>query len=187
VDDQNWYEYKKGVILLVDSQTGIADSCIEYVSPSDTHAPRDPILFKSGTLHENRLYVCTQTEVLVYDLPSFTRVGYVSLPCFNDVHHVRPTPEGHLLIANSGLEMVLEVTLSGDVLRAWNVLGQDPWANFSREVDYRKGINLKPHQAHPNYVFYLDGEIWTTRFEQRDAATWSSQTNKPFKSKKLLI
>ena len=62
---------------------------------------------------------------------------YVSLPFFNDVHHVRPTPEGNLLVANTGLDMVVELTPTGDVVKIWNVLGDDPWARFSRDTDYR--------------------------------------------------
>jgi hypothetical protein len=168
-DSPNWYHYEAGVILRVDTDLGRVQPCVEYVSPPGACAPGDPVLFKSGTVYDGRLYVCTQTEVLTYSLPDFRQVGYLSLPCFNDVHHVRPTPEGNLLIANSGLEMVLELETCGRMRRVWNVLGEEPWARFSKETDYRQGINLKPHRAHPNYVFYVSDEIWTTRFEQKDA------------------
>jgi hypothetical protein len=167
-DDQNWYEYQKGLILRVEVETGAVEACLEYVSPPDACAPGDPILFKAGTMAGKRLYACTQTEVLVFDVPSWELVHYVSLPCFNDVHHVRPTPDGNLLVANSGLEMVLEIQPDGQVVREWNVLGEAPWARFSREFDYRRGVNLKPHQAHPNYVFYVGDDLWATRFEKKD-------------------
>lgn len=166
---QDWYEYQKGIILRVAPETGAVETLLEYVSPPDACAAEDPvILFKSGTLEGNTLYLCTQTEVLLYALPDFKQMGYVSLPCFNDVHHVRPTPEGNLLVANTGLDMVVEVTPAGEMLREWNVLGEDPWQHFSRTIDYRKGISTKPHRAHPNYVYYLDDEIWVTRFQQGD-------------------
>lgn len=168
-DDQNWYDYQKGLILQVNPATGAAATCVEYVSPPEACGEGDPVLFKSGSVQDNTLYVCTQTEVLVYALPCFEQIGYVSLACFNDVHHVRPTPDGHLLIANSGLEMVLEVTLDGRVLREWNVLGDEPWEKFSKYVDYRKGVSTKPHKAHPNHVFYVGEDLWVTRFEQKDA------------------
>lgn len=168
-DDENWYEYEKGILMHVNVATGEVQTCLEYVSPADARAPGDPVLFKAGTIENGRLYACTQTEVLVYDLPDFALAGYISLPLFNDVHHVRPTPDGNLLVANSGLEMVVAMTIDGEVLRLWNVLGEEPWARFSPEVDYRLGINLKPHRAHPNFVFYFDGEPWVTRFECRDA------------------
>jgi hypothetical protein len=91
------------------------------------------------------------------------------LPCFNDLHHVRPTPDGNILVANTGLDMVVEFTPEGEVLREWNALGEDPWERFSRSVDYRRVGTTKPHRSHPNHVFFLDGQIWVTRAEQKDA------------------
>lgn len=166
-----WQMYKQGLIIRVDPENGTSEICVEYVTPPEAcAAEQDPsILFKAGTILNNKLYVCTQTEVLIYALPYFERIGYVSLPCFNDLHHVRPTPEGNLLIAVTGLDMVVEVTLQGEVLREWNVLGEDPWTRFSRAVDYRQIITTKPHYAHPNYVFQVGKNIWVTRFEQKDA------------------
>ena len=120
----------------------------------------------------NRLYVTSQTEVFVYTLPDFKLETYLSLPFFNDVHHVRPTPDGTLLIAVTGLDMVAEVATDGELVRAWNVYepGASVWGGrFSPEVDYRRVTTTKPHLAHPNHVFYLGNEPWVTRFEQRDA------------------
>jgi hypothetical protein len=167
---EDWYEYQKGVILELDTKEHTGSVAVEYVSPPEARPSTEPaILFKSGTLVGDLLYVSTQTEVLVYAVPSFERVAYVSLPLFNDVHHVRPTRDGNLLVANTGLDMVVEVTMAGDVVRVWNVLGQDPWARFSRDVDYRLVKTTKPHLAHPNHVFHIGDEPWATRFEQRDA------------------
>lgn len=169
-DPKSWYEYESGLILQIDLGSGTVTTPLTYVSPPEACVAEEPeVLFKSGTLVGDRLYACTQTEVMVFALPSFEQVGYVSLACFNDVHHVRPTPDGHLLIANSGLENVLEVSLAGELLREWNVLGEDTWKRFSPTVDYRKGISTKPHRSHPNYVFYIGDEIWVTRFQQKDA------------------
>jgi len=169
---QDWYEYQMGVVLDLDTATARATREVEYVSPPDAAEPDSPrILFKSGTLQDGLLYLCTQTEVMVYKLPTFERLTYISLPMFNDVHHVRPTPEGNLLVANTGLDTVVELTSAGDVVRIWNVLGEDPWARFSRETDYRMVKTTKPHHAHPNHVFYIGDEPWATRFEQRDAVS----------------
>ena len=167
---QDWYEYQKGVILELDTRTGHARVVLEYVTPPDVCPPEAPaILFKSGTLVGDRLYLCTQTEVLVYRVPSFERVAYITLPLFNDVHHVRPTPHGTLLIANTGLDMVVEAAMHGEIVRVWNVLGEDPWARFSQGTDYRLIPTTKPHLAHPNHVFYIGDEPWATRFQQKDA------------------
>jgi hypothetical protein len=169
-DMDSWYEYQKGVMLDIDTTTGQARTVVEYVSPVDAAPPSQPaILFKSGTLVGDRLYVCTQTEVMVYRVPSFEREVYISLPFFNDVHHVRPTPDGTLLVADTGLDMVVELTAQGDVVHMWNVLGEDPWARFSKDTDYRLVPTTKPHLAHPNHVFYVGDEPWATRFQLKDA------------------
>lgn len=170
--DGGWYEYEKAILVELDTATGEAHKVVEHVSPPGATADEQPaILFKSGTLEGDLLYTCTQTELMVYRVPSFERLAYVSLPAFNDVHHVRPTPAGNLLVANTGLDMVMEVSWSGDVVQLWNVLGEDPWARFSPDTDYRRVKTTKPHHAHPNHVFYIGDEPWATRFEQRDAVS----------------
>ncbi len=104
--------------------------------------------------------------------------GSVSLPCFNDVHHVRPSREGNLLVANSGLDMVLEVSTAGEILRVWNTLGDEPWSRFSPETDYRLVSSMKPHASHPNHLFYVGDDLWVTRFEQRDAVCLSDPSKR---------
>lgn len=169
----DWYEYEAAVLLRVNTGTGAVAKVLEYASPPEACPPEDPaILFKSGTLVGDRLYLTTQTEVLVYRLPSFERETYLSLPFFNDVHHARPTPGGNLLVAVTGLDMVIELTPDGRTLREWNALdlSQPVWGGrFSRDVDYRRIASTKPHLAHPNHVFHLGDEPWATRFQQKDA------------------
>jgi hypothetical protein len=65
--------------------------------------------------------------------------------------------------------MVVEVTLSGEVVREWDVFDGKLWSRFSKEIDYRQGISTKPHKSHPNHIVLVDDEIWVTRFEQKDA------------------
>jgi hypothetical protein len=36
-------------------------------------------------------------------------------------------------------------------------------------VDYRKVLTTKPHNAHPNFAFRLNEDVWATRMVQRDA------------------
>ena len=163
----SWYGYGLGVILQLDAD-GI-HTALEYQSRPGTCGPDDAVLFKSASRVGDRLYCCTQTEVIVFELPGFREVAHISLHCFNDVHHVVPTQSGTLLVAVSGMEMVIEITLEGEVVHEWNVLGEDTWATHDRNVDYRTGIDLKPHRAHPNHVFVLGDEPFATRFELRDA------------------
>lgn len=181
----NWNGYQQGVILRIDLSNGEWEECVSYVSPSDVCPAEDAaITFQAGTVKENVLYLCTQTEVIIYSLPAFEQIGYLTLPLFNDLHHVHPTPSGRLLIANAGLEMVLEVTLEGEIFNAWNVLGEEPW-QLSSGIDYRK-LSTKPHRSHPNYLFYVDQDAWVTRFHQGDTICLSNPDKRIEISKKRI-
>lgn len=169
-EHDEWETYESALILQADPETGEAHVCVEYRSPLQVRASAESsVLFKTGALQGDVLYTCTSTEVLAYRLPRFELCCYVSLPCFNDLHHACPSGNGDLWAASTGLDMVVEFTPRGKILRQWNVLGEDPWGRFSKEIDYRRVATTKPHRSHPNYVFQLDGEIWVTRHDQRDA------------------
>lgn len=165
-----WYLYQTALILELNTDSGELRTCVEYQSPPDARAGKQSAAhFHSGALRGELLYTCTTTEVLVYGLPRFELVNYISLPCFNDLHHVTPSSDGNLLVVNTGLEMVLKLTPRGEILNEWCVLDEIPWTRFSRNIDYRRIETTKPHKSHPNFVFELDGEVWATRFHQKDA------------------
>jgi len=167
---EEWRGYERALVLSIDSNTGAASELIGWASPPDACPDENPsFVFKCGTLVSGRLWVCTQTEVMCYSVPDFHQTHYLSLPFFNDLHHVTPTSRGTLLIAVTGLDMVVEVTNAGDILREWEAMGQPLWSRFSRDVDYRKVPTTKPHVAHPNFVFGVGNEIWTTRCDTMDA------------------
>lgn len=167
---QDWQQYKKGVILEVDPAHQAVEVRKEYVSPKHVIPNENPsVSFTAASIVNNQMYVGTQTEILAYALPSFKQTDYLSLPCFNDIHHVRPTKNGNFLIVNTGLDMVLEATLQGDIVKEWNVLGKNPWHRFTKSMDYRKVSTTKPHESHPNYVFTIGQDIWVTRCHQKDA------------------
>lgn len=167
---KEWSRYDEAVIVELDTETGLTSGRVARRTPPE-HCPDEDAsyIFKAGSLSGDTLHVCSLTEVLSYDLPDFSERSCISLPRFNDLHHVAPTASGNLLVANTGLDMVVELTPGGELVREWSALDQDPWVRFSKDVDYRKVLTTKPHHAHPNFVFELDGEPWTTRFCQRDA------------------
>jgi hypothetical protein len=169
---KEWESCQRAMLVEVDPITRSSRNCIEYESPKEATPDALPaVLFKSSTLRGNKLYACTATEVVIYDLPSFRLATYISLPFFNDVHHVYPTPQGTLLVMVTGLDIVAEVSIEGKFLRHWDVMGEDTWSIFSRETDYRKIPTTKPHRAHANHIFQLGEEIFVTRFHQRDAVS----------------
>jgi hypothetical protein len=168
--EEEWNLYESALILHLDTETGKVKTCVEYQSPVEARANENSSnVFKAGTIVGDTLYVCTSTEVLIFKLPNFEKIGYISLPCFNDVHHVTPSFDGNLLVANTGLDMVVKFTREGKALAEWDVLDEPLWSRFSRNTDYRKVDSTKPHKSHPNFVFELEGKVWVTRFRQRDA------------------
>ena len=166
----HWSWYEAALILEVDTESGAVRTCVQYKTPLEARAGvKASVNFHSSTLVGDTLYTCTTTEVLIFKLPEFKQIGYISLPCFNDVHHVVPTPDGNLLVVSTGLDLIVKVSRDGKVLAEWSAVAEDTWTRFSRGIDYRKVESTKPHKAHPNFVFELDGELWVTRFNQRDA------------------
>jgi len=170
IQEEEWNLYETGLILEIDTETGTVQTRVEYQTPENARSTdKASHIFKAGTLRGDFLYAATATEAIVFKVPEFERIGYVSLPTFNDVHHVSPSIDGNLMAVSTGLDMVIKFTLDGKTLAEWPVLDQDPWARFSRTVDYRKVPSTKPHKAHPNFVFELGKEVWVTRLTQRDA------------------
>ena len=171
IGDDDEHRFKTAIIVRLDTDSGLASVETEYQSPMSVKChPDSSNTFGSSTINNSILYTCTPTEVLLFKLPEFTPAGYVSLPCFHALHHVQPTSDGTLLIANTGLDMVMEINLDGEILREWNVLGAAAWGErFSKFTDYRRVVSTKPHRSHPNFVFRLGNEVWVTRFWQKDA------------------
>jgi hypothetical protein len=169
-DEEEWNLYESALILKLDPGTGAVQTCVEHKTRTDARAhEHSSSVFKSGTLAGDVLYACTNTEILVFRLPGFELRNYISLPCFNDVHHVTPARDGTLLVVNTGLDMVVRLTPAGELIEEWSVLAEQPWQRFSRAIDYRKIESTKPHQSHPNFAFELGRDVWVTRLMQRDA------------------
>ena len=166
-----WNSYDRALILRMNDAGTDIRTVVEYVSPPDVCAEKDPAInFKSGCIRENLLYVSTNTEVLIYEVPAFRLAGYLSLPWFNDVHYVCPSRGGHLLVVSTGLDMVAEVTIEGRTVREWPVLDEETWARFSRQTDHRKIPTTKPHRSHPNSVVETGDDIWVSRAQQKDVS-----------------
>jgi hypothetical protein len=165
-----FHHYRKGVLAAVDLQTRRVERVFEHVTDpqlcADTQMPS--IVFKSATLAGDRLYLSTETEVLILSYPQLRLVRHLSHPAFNDVHHVLPWNEG-LLVASSGLDLVIAFDADFRAVEFLPVLDEPAWSRFSPLVDYRRVQSTKPHRAHPNFLFVLDGEPWVTRARQMDA------------------
>jgi hypothetical protein len=176
---REWRLFKQALVVKVDN--GQACPVLRYESPPEHRSDDEySIVFKAGTIEGDRAYLCTQTEILVCDFPSFAIRQVISYPCFNDLHHVTVVPDGRLFVAVTGLDAVAEIAPDGALLRLCSVAGGCVWDRFSKDIDYRKVATTKPHQAHPNFVFFLHGRPWVTRFQQRDAIPLDGDRDSPF-------
>ncbi|MEX2207490.1 MAG: hypothetical protein WEF50_14775 [Myxococcota bacterium] len=164
-----YHHYRKGVLAEVDLEARTAVRVFEHVTEPGLCADKLPsIVFKSATLAADRLYLSTETEVLILSYPDLRLVRQLSHPAFNDVHHVVPW-NGGLLVASSGLDLVIAFDAELRAVEFLPVLDEPAWGRFSPQVDYRRVQSTKPHRAHPNFLFILDGEPWVTRAQQMDA------------------
>lgn len=172
----DWDSYEKGVILHVDIESRKVNVAVEYISPEEVVAPEveRATMFKAGCVVGDKIYVCTSTEVLVYSVPDFQQVCYITHPWFNDLHHVTPAIDGNLVVVNTGLDMVMLMSPEGECLKAWSVNDDSLWERFSPETDWRRVATTKPHKSHPNFAYCLDGELWVTRCHEKDACCVSN-------------
>ncbi len=128
------------------------------------------ILFTAATHDGDTLWLCTETEVFDYAYPSMKLRRKVSYPCFQNIHHVAPYKDKYIAVVSTGLDMVVLLDRQKlEIGRLINVEGKTPWHRFDSKIDYRLVHSTKPHDAHPNYFFILDGEMWATRLKQQDA------------------
>ncbi|WP_027364770.1 hypothetical protein [Desulfotruncus alcoholivorax] len=163
-----WNKYNKCGLQVINWETGATVKEITYRSPGDRTAPNGSIQFGAGSLYQHNFYVPSRTEVLVYNLPGLYVQKIYSHPTFNDLHHVT-VKDDLIYICNTGLEIIQIMTLQGDLLAEYNAGISDTWKRFRRDMDYRLVPTTKPHETHTNFIFFLEEELWCTRFIQRDA------------------
>lgn len=161
-----------GLLAVLDPDSGELIHRCEYRTPPELQAPGQKMQLTGYCFVDERIYVCSHTEIVVFDeWPPREPAGRISLPSFNDLHHCLAW-EGGLAVANTGLETVDLISLDGTLLQRWDVL--DPADRARRPdvegVDLRRLADTKPHYAHPNHLFELEGDLWVTQLRPRRAS-----------------
>jgi len=126
------------------------------------------VYFTASSIVDNKIFICSTTQVFIYEYPSLKLITEINHPWFNDVHHVTFI-DGVVYVASTGIDAILGFTLAGELVFNRHVSNKDLWFRRSSDVDFRKIASTKPHDNHPNFVFKLNDDIWATRFEQKDA------------------
>jgi hypothetical protein len=131
-------------------------------------SPSEHQVFTVGYVAGRTLIQPTRTEILSFDLDTWTIQSAVSHPLFYDLHSVTPTPRGTQWVTATGHDSVLEV--AGDrVLRHVFLRSSDFEVCFPGISDFRREpfARFKPHVIHPNYAIEIDGQPWVTAMNER--------------------
>jgi hypothetical protein len=162
------HRYGKAVIQIIDWETKGLKQEITY-EPPDMHVGAGlSRQYKGGCIYRDRFYVVTNTEVLVYDISDWSLKMVMSLSSFNDLHGVH-VDDNHVYVCNTGLEIVHVFDHDFQMIDEINMATTPTYERFDRAVDYRMIATTKPHEAHINHIFCLDGEKWVTRGLLTDA------------------
>lgn len=164
----DWNKYKECALQIINWENGTPVKEARYVSPPGFRTPDGSIQFGAGTLYKDHFFVPTRTEVIVYQFPQLRIKSIYSYASFNDLHHVA-VHNNLIYVCNTGLELVQVMDSSGTIIEEYNIGISNTWERFSRDIDYRLVPTTKPHEMHANFVFFLNGEPWCTRFIPRDA------------------
>lgn len=155
-------------MLLVDSTTHSVIRTVDHLSPPHLQSSEPTLRYGAAVKAGDGLLTCSATEVLHYD-KDLRLDGQWSHPWMNSVHHALPLDDGGVLVTATGLDMVLDLAPSGDLRKAYDLADEPAFARFDRNLDFRRVNSTKPHYCHINYLFRVDGRLFATRFQQRDA------------------
>lgn len=176
----NGYELGEGKyygcakLLKLDLESGEVSPLISIDKGNENFPDEYPNLeFTVGDVERGTLWLTTDTEVRQYRYPSLELLSTYSYPFFHNIHSVAVHCE-ELYVTSTGLDVVVVLKKDdGRLVRLINCEGKPIWHRFSEQTDYRKMHSTRPHDCHPNYVFWIDGEPWVTRCTQEDAVCLS--------------
>lgn len=161
-------------LLKLDLESGGVAELLSVDQGNENFPDEHPNLeFTVGDVEGDTLWLTTDTEVRRYRYPTLELLSTYSFPFFHNIHSVAVHGE-ELYVTSTGLDLVAALNkANGSVLRLINAEGKPTWHRFSEHTDYRKVHSTRPHDCHPNYVFWVNGEPWVTRCTQEDTVCLS--------------
>ncbi|EDM43226.1 hypothetical protein SCB49_12144 [unidentified eubacterium SCB49] len=170
--------FKKAELAKIDFENKTYTSVLQYTTPSEFCSDTKPsITFGCFCIESDKIYIPTSTQVLILDRTTYAIKEVISDPLFNDIHDIYVL-KGKLYVAVTGLDSVFIYDLKTRNRVIIHVLGKDPFHKWNPNEALNKVASLKPHEAHPNHLFEIEGEIWVTRFIQKDAVCLNDLTKR---------
>lgn len=165
--------FKKAELAIIDFAKGSYNQVLEYKTPSAYCCDVAPsITFGSFCENNGVIYIPTRTEVLLVNSKTYEIIEVINDHLFNDIHDVHVL-NNSLYVAVTGMDSVFKIDLSTRKREIIHVLGKDPFFRFEEDENLNIRASLKPHEAHPNFLFQIDDEIWVTRLKMKDAVCLS--------------
>lgn len=159
-----WNQFETAVVLKLRAN-GELIGRFEYGGGPIDHEVGLSKCFKAASIVGDRIFACTNTEVLAIDPIKLSISERWSHRLFNDVHHVNRIGD-HFWVAATGIDSVLELDDKFELVKRYPVAADEVLERFGHDADYRRVKNTKPHAAHPNFIEAWDGEVWVTNFDQ---------------------
>ncbi len=142
---------------------------LTYETPAEYCTDKQPSIgFTSFSVSDEYIYIGTTTEILKLNSKTYEIESILNDRLFNDVHHVKKVNDKYYVV-NTGMDALFEFDKDFNRVDIYNCLNKDPFYRFNENENLNKIASTKPHQCHPNHVFTINGEVWVTRFKQKDA------------------
>jgi hypothetical protein len=135
----------------------------------------------------DQVVVCSWTEQCVFLLNGRDKPATITHPWFNALHSVDVTPEGTLLLASAGSDLIVEVNEKAEIVWEWfgpeHGYDRQPDGTptfFDRAADYRTMRRSTAEQSmHVNSAILLDGDtVLATLFHQGQLLLIDRRTGK---------
>lgn len=167
-DGQKNYDQARIIKLKIDKDIVSLTSQYTHDFSSSVLSENTDQIFKSASYSEDSIIVVTETDIVEISPDTLQLKNQYSAPCFNDMHHAVKYKNG-FLVANTGLDNVVYFDKENSTTELLPAMIGANLTRFKSSVDYRLAANTKPHFAHPNFIFELNGEPWVTRCDNMDA------------------
>ena len=160
-----------GGLYLVDLERGDATQVLDWAEAEiDWEGRGGDRGLRGIAFHEGSIYLAASDEIFVYDR-EFRRLGSIRNPYLKHCHEIT-VHDGHLYMASTGFDSVLEMDLaSGSFTRAWCLRYSDAW-KLRRTLKLRIRPSFRAYDpsasggpapadtSHVNNVFVDDGAIY---------------------------
>jgi len=172
------FQYHTAVLLLLNTKNEKVEYLLKYKIPKNSDhyfSNNAACTFKSfSKISNDKIILCTNTELIIFNVTDRKIIEIISHPLMNDVHHAILHHDKYY-VANTGRDSVLVLSKKGELVEEFdlsNYLNVEPLKSikyrFKEVKDFRKIPSTKPHLVHPNYISVINGEINVTRFFQKD-------------------